>query len=153
MQQARASVTIARAPLLLPELTGSADARRYGGSGISSGDSSDNFRLGLAASYEVDLWARQPRRRRQRRRPPCARPVSRAGCRHAVGDRRSRAGLAANRQPARARSPLPPACWTMLAPYWPWSMRASAPAASKSAPPALPACASPPSTAACPPNC
>ena len=55
VQQARASVTIARAPLL-PELTGSADARRYGGSGISSGDSSDNFRLGLAASYEVDLW-------------------------------------------------------------------------------------------------
>ena len=55
VQQARASVTIARAPLL-PELTGSADARRYGGSGISSSDSSANFRLGLAASYEVDLW-------------------------------------------------------------------------------------------------
>ncbi|MGT2490839.1 hypothetical protein ACU4GD_10730 [Cupriavidus basilensis] len=35
----------------------------------------------------------------------------------AVGDRRSRAGLAANRQPARSASPLPPACWTMLAPY------------------------------------
>lgn len=55
VQQARASVIIARAPLL-PALTGSADAQRYGGSSLSSSDSAANFRLGLAASYELDLW-------------------------------------------------------------------------------------------------
>ncbi|WP_458766122.1 efflux transporter outer membrane subunit [Cupriavidus basilensis] len=55
VQQARASVIIARAPLL-PALTGSADAQHYGGSGGSSSDSTANLRLGLAASYEFDLW-------------------------------------------------------------------------------------------------
>ncbi|QOT81018.1 efflux transporter outer membrane subunit [Cupriavidus basilensis] len=53
--QARASVIIARAPLL-PALTGSADAQHYGVSRVSSSDSTANLRLGLAASYEFDLW-------------------------------------------------------------------------------------------------
>ncbi|AJG23744.1 efflux transporter outer membrane subunit [Cupriavidus basilensis] len=55
VQQARASVVIARAPLL-PALTGSADAQHDGSSGVSSSDSTANLRLGLAASYEFDLW-------------------------------------------------------------------------------------------------
>ncbi|WP_420995101.1 efflux transporter outer membrane subunit [Cupriavidus sp. 30B13] len=55
LRQARAKVAVARAGLF-PSLNGSADAARYGGNGLSPDDDTANFRLGLAASYEVDVW-------------------------------------------------------------------------------------------------
>jgi len=55
LRQARAGVVIAAAPLW-PELNAEASAGRNYYRSDAVGTTSNDFRLGLAASYEVDLW-------------------------------------------------------------------------------------------------
>ncbi|RZT39349.1 efflux transporter outer membrane subunit [Cupriavidus agavae] len=55
LRQARAGVVIAAAPLW-PELNAEAGAQRNYYRADTVGTTANSFRLGLAASYEVDLW-------------------------------------------------------------------------------------------------